>query len=308
MQYNSLTPKTLDIFLTQSTSPISRFQIRSAYGAPSNLDGNGQIVAIIDAFSSPYMQSDLDQYSSAFQLPSTKLHFAFPPFNYSAPENPPPAYDFDWAGEESLDLEAVHGIAPKATLVYIGATSAADMDLLSALNYVLEYKVANIVSNSYADPLYGNRGLSPSVVAHVKVTEDILLQGVALGVGVYTASGDNGDGSTENFGEGYVDVLTPLYFAASPNAIAVGGTTLAINDKGGREAEFGWGTLQCTTPKGLKGRCTFWGGSGGGVANTFATPWYQKGNRQARLILKARGFGSGRVVPDVAAIGDPFTG
>ena len=105
-----------------------------------------------------------------------------------------------------------------------------------------------------------------------------------------------------------MDVLTPVYFAASPNAIAVGGTTLAINDKGGREAEFGWGSIYCTTAEGLKGPCTFFGGSGGGVANTFATPFYQKKNRQAKMILKARGFSSGRVVPDVAAIGDSFTG
>ena len=265
-------------------------------------------MAIIDAYSSPYMQSDLDRYSRAFQLPLTKLRFAFPPFNYAAPENPPPAYNFGWAGEESLDLEAVHGIAPRATLVYIGAASAANSDLLSALNYVLEYKVANIVSNSYGGPLYGNNGLSQSDIAQIKVTEDMLLQGVALGVGVYAASGDSGDSVTQNFGRGDVDVLTPNYFAASPNIIAVGGTTLAINNKGGREAEFGWGTRICSTPEGLNGPCKFYGGSGGGVANTFATPFYQKRNRQARLILRARGFGSGRVVPDVAAIGDPFTG
>ena len=182
------------------------------------------------------------------------------------------------------------------------------MDLLSALNYVLEYKVANIVSNSYASPLYGNRGLTFSAVAHIQSTEDILLQGVALGVVVYTSSGDDGDGSAQNFGGGHVDVLTPMYFAASPNAIAVGGTTLAINRTGGRVAEFGWGSIYCTTPQGLKGNCTFLGGSGGGVANTFATPWYQKWNRQAKSILRARGFSGGRVVPDVAAIGDSFTG
>ena len=174
MQCNSLTPKTLYIFITQSTSPIPRFQIRSAYEAPSELDGSGQIVAIIDAYSSPYMQSDLDRYSRAFRLPSTKLRFAFPPFNYSAPENPPPAYWSDWAGEESLDLEAVHGIAPNATLVYVGATSADNVDLLSTLNHVLEYKIANIVSNSYASSPYGDRG-PVSDVAQIQVTEDILL-------------------------------------------------------------------------------------------------------------------------------------
>ena len=174
---------------------------------------------------------------------------------------------------------------------------------------MLEYKVANIVSNSYGGPLYGNAGITGTDPAEIQVTEDILLQGVALGVGMYTASGDSGDNSKKNnFGEGYVSAATPDYFAASPNAIAVGGTTLAINAEGGREAEFGWGSLACVTSKGLAGRCIYVGGSGGGVANTFATPFYQKGNRRANLILKGRGFTQGRVVPDVAAIGDPLTG
>ena len=53
-----------------------------------------------------------------------------------------------WNEEETLDVEAVHVMAPGANIHYIGAMDC-DTGIDDAVNYVLQNHTANIVSNSY---------------------------------------------------------------------------------------------------------------------------------------------------------------
>jgi subtilase family serine protease len=208
-----------------------------------------------------------------------------PPGVYNRPQNPSQDPQ-GWYGEETLDVEAVHGMAPAAKIVYVGAPNNYQ-DLDAAMNHVVDQRLAQIVTNSY--------GFSTELLpnGYVKPFEDTLIQAAAEGIGVYFSSGDNGD-ETSRFGFATTD-----WPVSSPWVTAVGGTSLGVSQDNTRAIETGWGTsnYSCNTTTLVCKRAGWLYGAGGGVSQIFAKPAYQ-----SSLNL------SGRGVPDVAALGDPQTG
>jgi subtilase family serine protease len=264
-------------------------QIKGAYGI-SGYDGAGQTVAIIDAYASPTILADVNQWSTNRGLPTmnpSQLVQVVPPGVYGRPQNP--AQDPQgWYGEETLDVEAVHGMAPAAKIVYVGAPNNY-RDLDAAMNHVVDQHLAQIVTNSYG---YATELLPPG---YVKPFNDTLVQAAAEGIGVYFSSGDTGD-ETARFG-----FATTEWPTSSPWVTAVGGTSLGVGQANTRVLETGWGTsdYSCNTTTLACSRTGWLYGAGGGVSRLFPEPSYQSG---AGLNL------SGRGVPDVAALGDPQTG
>ena len=108
------------------------------------------------------------------------------PGTYRRPQNP--AQDPQgWCGEETLDVEAVHGMAPAAKIVYVGSpNNYQDMD--AAMNHVVDRHLASIVTNSY-----GWTGEERCRGATSSRSKQTLVQAAAEGIGVYFSSGDNGD-------------------------------------------------------------------------------------------------------------------
>jgi subtilase family serine protease len=277
-------------------------QIKGVYGISSSYDGTGQTVAIIDAYASPTIVSDVNQWSANRGLPTLtagQLVQVVPPGIYNTAEGgfaPPfggPRHDPQgWYGEETLDVEAVHGMAPNANIVYVaGPNNEQDLDV--AMNYVVDNRLARIVSNSY-----GFLGESPVPAGYILPFEQTLMQGAIEGIGIYFSSGDNGD---ETATLGFAEADWP---ASSPWVTAVGGTSLGVTSGNTRAVETGWDTNTYSCNKTSR-VCTDQGflyGSGGGESQIFAKPAYQTtygGN--------LTGF-TGRGVPDVAAVGDPNTG
>ncbi|MEY2538126.1 MAG: hypothetical protein QOG67_1866 [Verrucomicrobiota bacterium] len=265
-------------------------QIKGAYGISSNFNGAGQTVAIIDAYASPTILQDVNQWSINRGLPTmsgSQLTQVVPPGIYNKPQGP--AQDPQgWYGEETLDVEAVHGMAPAAKIVYVGAPNNYQ-DLDAAMNHVVDRGLAQIVSNSY--------GFSTELLPRgfVKPMEDTLIQAAIEGIGVYFSSGDNGDESS-SFGSATTD-----YPTASPWVTSVGGTSLGISQANTRAIETGWGAsdYNCNSTSLVCTRTGWLYGAGGGVSQIFAEPAYQT---SAGLNLTGRG------VPDVAALADPQTG
>src|SRR5262245_698257 len=272
--------------------------IKGAYGI-SGFNGSGQTVAVIDAYAAPTIVQDVNQWSTNRGLPTlTPSQFTqvVAPGTYRHPERGQKQDPQGWYGEETLDIEAVHGMAPAATIVYVGAPNNFQ-DLDAALNYVVDRRLAQIVTNSYGFP---TEVLQPGFI---KPYEDTILQGVIEGIGIYFSSGDNSD---ESLVEGYRTADWP---ASSPFVTAVGGTSLAVGASNNYLFETGWGT----TTSSWTG--TAWSpdppgawlyGSGGGVSQLFAEPAYQVGVVPAS-VFQAQGR-TGRAVPDIAAVGDPNTG
>jgi subtilase family serine protease len=205
-----------------------------------------------------------------------------------------------WYGEQTLDVEAAHGLAPGANILYVGGSDCQDMSLDAALNYIVAGHKADIISNSY-----GNAG-EDVPASEVQVFNQISIQAVLQGIGVYFSSGDSGDEVAR------LGTPSPDFSASAPWITAVGGTSLAVGKDGKRLFETGWETGKSSltngayTP-GAPGAYVY--GSGGGTSRLFAQPFYQKGVVPDALSTQNQtGTAKGRVVPDISAVGDPNTG
>ena len=273
-------------------------QIKGSYGI-SGYDGSGQTVAIIDAYAAPTIVQDVNQWSINRGLPTltaNQLVQVVAPGTYNHPEKGVFQDPQGWYGEETLDVEAVHGMAPAASIIYVGAPNNFQ-DLDAALNYVVDRHAASIVTNSYGF----NTEILP--LGYIKPQEDTILQGVVTGIGIYFSSGDNSD---ESLVQGYTTTDWP---ASSPYVTAVGGTSLAVGATNNYLFETAWGTTTSSwtgttwspTPPG-----SWLYGSGGGVSRIFSEPSYQVGV-VPKSVFQTQGR-TGRAVPDISAVGDPNTG
>ncbi|MGW7421886.1 S53 family peptidase [Streptomyces sp. NPDC054813] len=301
--YGSKTATTLpDAYGTKIPYAVEGYtgkQLRAAYGA-GKYTGKHVRVAITDAFASPTIAFDAGTYAKAHGDSSWKtsqLHQVLPA-NYTNTG----ADECDasgWYGEETLDVEAVHAVAPDADVTYVGAASCQDSDLLDALSKVVDNHLADIVSNSWGD-IEGNE--TPDVQA---AYDQVFQLGAVQGIGFYFSSGDNGD-EVANTKVKQVD--TP---ANSAWVTAVGGTSLAVGKGDKYLWETGWGTEKASLSADGKSWTGFPGpftsGAGGGTSKTVNEPSYQKGVVPDSL-AKANSASGNRVVPDISAIADPNTG
>jgi subtilase family serine protease len=293
-------------------------QLQGAYGTDealaNGLDGHGQTVGIIDAYASQTIQDDAKTWSSKHGLPPVDLTDNSDAVAANFPQDPSGATFLDpegWAGEETLDIEAVHAMAPGAKIVYEGAHSPLNSDLTTVQNDFVDNKLAQIVSNSYG-------GTDDTADA---TTHQILQQAATEGIGFYFSSGDEGDETQDPNGPGDREVDSP---ANDPLATAVGGTSLAVGQGDTYQFETGWGTRSAALTNGAWASQTggdwIYGG-GGGVSQTYAQPSYQAGVVPPAIASyfagkppeASQGSGftpliPGRAVPDVAMDGDPNTG
>ncbi|MFJ8105546.1 protease pro-enzyme activation domain-containing protein [Streptomyces sp. NPDC096132] len=272
-------------------------QLRAAYGAGS-YTGQGVRIAITDAYASPTIAYDAATYAKAHGDAAWKTGQLTQvlPKNYTKTEECGAA---GWYGEETLDVEAVHAVAPAASVTYVGASSCYDDDLLDSLGKIVDNHLADIVSNSWGD-IEANQ--TPDLAA---AYDQVFQFGAVEGIGFYFSSGDNGD-EVANTGTKQVD--TP---ANSAWVTAVGGTSLAVGKGDKYLWETGWGTEKALLSDDGKSWTGFPGaftsGAGGGTSKTVAEPYYQKGVVPNALATANSATGN-RVVPDISAIADPNTG
>ena len=297
-------------------------------------DGRGQTIAIVDAWESPTLLQDAQTYATnndpAYPFAASQLTEQWAP---GMPVNNP-GDARGWYGEEGLDVEAVHAIAPKANIAFVAAQSDSDTDLIAALNLVITNHLASVVSNSWSGFEYGEDQ------ATFNAYEQVALQGTLKGIGFYFASGDSGDYALSDAQSGYPTGPTVSFPTSLPEVTAVGGTSVALDARNGRVWELGWETsLSLLYPAGYEGTWPpaglfdatsapsaattddagttavawwpappggYYFGSGGGTSVEYAQPWYQAGTVPASLA--SVGGKSWRVVPDVAMVGDPYTG
>lgn len=305
-------------------------QLRQAYGMDSALsqgiDGSGQTVAIIDAYDSPTILKDAQMYASLAdsQHPLAASQFTDTQASSYRDGGPSQCNAPGWFGEQTLDVEAVHGMAPGAHINFVAARSCQDVDLISALNKVVSRHLAQIVSNSY-----GNVGESVPK-SEIPAYDHILAQAAATGIGVYFSSGDFSD---DFF---VTSQVGPDFPATLPGVTAVGGTSLSVNQAGTSTSaalngaaygsETGWETGKsylCTSllikegfPACVGAKANTWNppqpgflvyGGGGGTSRVFSQPSWQKGV-VPNSVATANGKAPMRAIPDVAADADPTTG
>jgi subtilase family serine protease len=164
-------------------------QLSGAYGVDSDgANGAGQTVAITDAFDASTLLADANAYATAHGDPAfTAGQFS----DHSVPDDLSrvAACGNHWYGEQTLDVEAVHGMATGANVAYYGAASCYDDDLLAALSSVVSDDQASIVTNSWGEPTFVV--IDGSLYATIDQTlvdayESVFLQGAVQGIGFYS--------------------------------------------------------------------------------------------------------------------------
>jgi subtilase family serine protease len=290
-------------------------QLRGAYGlAGSVATGKGVTVAIVDAYASPTMPADANQYSAAVGEPvfGQQQYQQIEPTSYT---NISQCGAASWYLEQSLDIEAVHAMAPGANVLYVAAADCTFGPLLDALTKIVDNHLADVVSNSWTG---SEQGLTSPITA---AFDQVFQQGAVEGIGFDFASGDCGYnnpvtscGTAEQSGANQVDFPT-----SSPWVTAVGGTTLAIGQNDSYQWETGWGdqvvpqngTRWKPAPPGIYPADWPFGG-GGGTSTIYPQPSYQAGVVPATLSTRLPNGHVARTpmreLPDVAMDGDPATG
>lgn len=287
-------------------------QVRSAYGiGPKfltvnghHLTGKGVTVAVVDAFASPTVEADANTYSHKNGLPAFKAGqftqtllpgaTATPEVNVLGLGAVDPQ---GWAGEETLDVEAVHAMAPGANVHYYGALTPEDVTLFTALAEAIEGGKAQVVSDSFAS------STDDPDPADLLLFNTLMNQAAVKGITVDFSSGDDGDNVAS---QGF---RTADFPATSTGVTAVGGTTVVVNKAGKQVATTYWGTEKVPM---LHGKWDFkdettGGAGGGGVSTSYAEPSWQKGIVPTSEATYG-GVKPGRVLPDVSMIADPTTG
>ncbi len=304
-------------------------QLRSAYEV-DDATGHRVTVAVLDAYGSPTMPQDADTYAVRHG------DKAFAAGQYTQKVDPA-AWTLQnecggaasWAREQSLDIESVHALAPHAKVLYYGANSCQDSDLLAALTDIVRNRLADVVTASWGSPMHSTSGdESADAIAQY----DRLFQVAALeGITVDFSSGDCGANvptSTCGGADGIGSTRAQTSFPASdPWVTAVGGTSVAIGADGEISQQTAWGTRAWAFSAGAGAGAASTGdddagpgwvakgwifGGGGGTSADFAEPWYQVGKVPAAvsgtLMSGASAASPRRAVPDVSLDADPFTG
>ncbi len=283
-------------------------QLQSAYGESGLLsqgvNGRGVTIAITDAYASPTIATDAQLYNQVHKQPT------FIPGQFT--QMIPGPNNFDnadlcdaqgWYGEESLDVEAVHTMAPGARILYVGAS-----DCLSGLDdawaSTIDNHLANVITNSWTD---GTDDINLLGTAYVAFYQQFSLEAALTGITVNFSSGDSGDhtaGGTD------LAAKTVEFPADLPYVTGVGGTSVLIGSHGQWLGEYGWQNAYSTLTNGAWTPAppgTYSSGGGGGTSQLFTQPFYQAGKVPAS-ISEYYGSTPMRAVPDIAMDADPNTG
>ncbi|MCW2787392.1 MAG: serine protease [Marmoricola sp.] len=283
-------------------------QYQSAYGESgllrNGISGHGVTVAITDAYASPTLAVDTHQYNQVHRQPQFQrgqLTQVVPPADgYGSIDD---CGGNGWYGEETLDVEAVHAMAPGAKVVYVGATDCFG-GLDEAWATTIDNHVADIVTNSWTD---GVDDLADLGQDYIDFYQQFSLEAALTGITVNFSSGDDGDHTA-----GGTDLAskTAEFPADLPYVTGVGGTSVQIGRTNQWVGEHGWsnaysqlaGTAWDPAPPG-----DYSSGGGGGTSQLFGEPFYQRGVVPSSL-TDSDGGAPMRVVPDISMPGDPNTG
>jgi subtilase family serine protease len=285
------------------TAGFTPSALEAHYGVPFSqdsvtYDGTGQTIALVEGYGYPGAEADANAAAKVFGLPAlTGANFKVI-YPEGKPLNPNGGELAGWEVEIALDIQSSHSIAPGAKILVVASSGQDNEDQLASLSAVINTSgkpLAYTVSNSWE-----NDAEIISGVLEEKAFNNVLKMGSAAGISFQFSSGDSGD----------LGLGTPLGAvdipSNSPYVTAVGGTSILNNPNAtGSESPWivtGWGNDFLYLYLGgvedpLEG--AFSGGAGGGESAYYVRPSWQR---------KIGILGTGRMVPDVAALADPYTG
>jgi subtilase family serine protease len=129
------TPASLGCVYDIVSNPISGCPINGTTQVPS---GGSGVIVIVDAYDYPSAASDLSTFSTTFGLPQANFTTV-----YASGRKPSNGCSSGWQGEESLDIEWAHAMAPNAQIVLMEASSASNSALYQAVTAANSYIAAH---------------------------------------------------------------------------------------------------------------------------------------------------------------------
>ena len=196
-------------------------------------------------------------------------------------------------GETVMDLEVAHAIAPDAQLVVVNTLPTVEGDgtyekigrLFESVDRQFPGAVWSLSIGWGCEALVNAADLAP--------VRSALANAHKHGTAVFDASGDTA-GLECKGGEDWSsppgpDDIGVDAVASLPEMTSVGGTTLSTDHQGRWLSEAAWTDVPMSQ------------GTSGGVSTLFARPAFQKA-------VSADRDSAHRLVPDVSAVADPFTG
>jgi subtilase family serine protease len=206
---------------------LNGIRFTTSTGATVKADGSGETIALIEAYHDPTLASDLKTFDQMYKLPDPSLSVV----NQAGGQT-----NSGWAGEESLDVEWAHAVAPGTNILVVEAKSQNLQDLLSAVN------TARYTPGVVAVSMRGGFGEMSNEASYDSY---FTTPPGHVGITFVASSGDSGS---------YAGASYP---ATSPNVLSIGGTTLNLGASGVYQSE------------------TAWTSSGGGYSRYEPEPSYQ---------------------------------
>jgi subtilase family serine protease len=266
--------------------------------------GAGTTIAIVDAYGSTTIASDVQVFSQAMGLPPANLTIVGTPTesNFSGDANE------NWATETTLDVEWVHAVAPGANILLVVTPTNLFTDLFAGIVTAASTPGVVAISNSWSGFDAGYIGAADAYEFYHPV--DQLLQSIgAAGISVDFSTGDSGDNAGPLLEDvGMVGTSTG-WPASSPYATGVGGVSVVLNANKHIAFQTSWGTelteiadtVALGSPPideqpGPFNEGFIYGGTGG-YSDIYPKPFWQLGVP-----------GNRRGTPDISWVGDPYTG
>ncbi len=227
-----------------SYSPV---QVAQLYNFPTDVDGTGQTVGIIE-LGGGYDTADLTKYFTSLGVTPPKVTTVLVDGGTNAPTN-----SSSDDGEVFLDIEVIGAVAPGARIV-VYFTANTSQGFQDALTTAIHDTTNNpsVISISWGDS--ESNWTAQAMTAFDSAAQD----GALLGVTICAASGDNGSSDGVTDGGNHVD-----FPASSPHILGCGGTSLQSSN--------GKITSETVWNDGASG-----GAGGGGYSAQFPLPSYQK--------------------------------
>jgi subtilase family serine protease len=247
---------------------------------PASVSGSGS--ALVRALTTSDIRQDLARFDTLFALPAARVQVVNTLAHAASP----------WQAndEEVADTEIVHALAPGAAIdeVLVPSSDTAGPSAESAA-FVAALRLG--LTKGGVVSLSADAGEQCFTSAAVAEWSSVLHAAQSKHVTVTVSSGDAGAASDPCPGAGTpaAPVKGVNLPASDPLALAVGGTSLQVNQRtGAYKGETAWNNpaAQGSSPA----------ASGGGFSALFPRPAYQDGTP---------GIGSARGVPDVAADANP---
>ncbi|MGA8490037.1 MAG: S53 family peptidase [Terriglobales bacterium] len=129
------TPASLGCVYDVVSNPIAGCPIATASEVPT---GGSGVIVIVDAYDYPSAAADLATFSSDFDLPAPNFSV-----QYGSGKKPANGCRNGWNGEESLDIEWAHAMAPNAQIILMEASSSSNSALYQAVTAANSYIAAH---------------------------------------------------------------------------------------------------------------------------------------------------------------------